>query len=124
MKKSSYKQKNFELINQIKKLPFFLQGKLMDQEPMIVLKSEHVNYNNLQRSIDGLLSPNGLVYFEHSLKALTDNITKIVEMKKVIAESQKRKYEEIRTATDIRVFVSKNLLQNLATPLGMVKVET
>jgi hypothetical protein len=101
-----------------------LQSKTMEREPTLLLKSEQMNYNNLQSSIDELVNSNGLVHFEHSVKSLTDNVTKIVEMKKEVSESQKRRYEEIRTATDIRVFVSKNVLQNLTTPLGMVKVET
>lgn len=96
----------------------------MVREPTVALKSEQSNYNTLQRSVDDLMNSNGLKYFEHSVKALTDNIVRIVETKKEVSESQKRKYDEIRTATDIRVFVSKNILQNLTTPLGMVKAET
>lgn len=112
----SIKQNYFSLID--------LQSKTTEREPVVALKSEQSNYNTLQRSVDELMNSNGLKYFENSVKMLTDNIIRIVEMKKEVSESQKRKYEEIRTAIDIRVFVSKNILQNLTTPLGMVKAET
>jgi hypothetical protein len=79
----------------------------MEREPKVLVKSEQINYNNLQRSIDELVNSNGLVYFEQSVKSLADNITNMVEMKKEISESQKRKYEEICIATDIRVLFRK-----------------
>ena len=96
----------------------------VELDPTTGLKSEQTNYYKLQKTIDDVFNSNGFVSIDHSVKALKANITEIMQMKKSVSVAQKRKHEEIRTANEIRVFVSRNILQNLTTPLGMVKEET
>ena len=55
---------------------------------------------------------------------MNNNVNRLIDMRKVINTSQKRRNDGIRLATDIRSFISKNVIQSLATPLGIVVVET
>ena len=67
---------------------------------------------------------NELKLLEDSITAMTDNVKRLATMRNDILNAQKRKFEGIRLATDIRTFVSRNVLQSLVTPLGMAKLET
>lgn len=59
-----------------------------------------------------------------SISAMGTNVDRIIAMRSQIASEQKKKNECIRIATDVRSFISKNVIQSLVAPLGMITVET
>lgn len=59
-----------------------------------------------------------------SISAMGTNVDRITAMRSQIASEQKKKNECIRIATDVRSFISKNVIQSLVAPLGMITVET
>lgn len=87
------------------------------------MDSELIKYEILQKSIDKLSNSDELNFFNDSITIMTNNIQKIESLRNEIIITKKRKNDQIRTATDIRSFISKNIFQNLIVPLGIIPPE-
>ena len=93
-------------------------------EPEVYIDYELIKYQRLQKVIDKLVNSNEINLLGDSISVMNNNVNRLIDMRKVINTSQKRRNDGIRLATDIRSFISKNVIQSLATPLGIVVVET
>ena len=93
-------------------------------EPEVYIDYELIKYQRLQKVIDKLVNSNEINLLGDSISVMNNNVSRLIDMRKVINTSQKRRNDGIRLATDIRSFISKNVIQSLATPLGIVVVET
>lgn len=90
----------------------------------IFINQEAIKYESLQESIDKLVYSNEINLLYDSVTAMASNVERLKDMRKQITNDTKRRNDGIKLATDVRSFISKNILQNLVTPLGMAQVET
>jgi hypothetical protein len=91
---------------------------------VIYIDYEAIKYAKLQNIIDKLVNSNDISLLTDSILAMGTNVDRLTTMRTQIALETKKRNNCIRIATDVRSFISKNVIQSLVAPLGMITAET